>query len=120
MAIVTLVLALCSCASRAGVLRGRLVDEFGQQPAGEYTVLLCIVDPRDDTCQLTERYRTDTVAGEFQMRNVPAGQYGIYIISSGGIGTLLLRDEGKPLVIELAAGEDFDLGIVHLRPETPQ
>ncbi len=117
--VVVIVLILSSgCAPKAGVLRGRLAEENGDRPASEFTVLLCTSDPEDGTCRLNSRYQTTTIAGEFELRGVPVGQYGVYIISASGIGTLLLRDAGQPLIIELEKGIDFDLGIIHLRPDT--
>jgi hypothetical protein len=120
-AIAASILLLASCAPKAGVLRGKLVDENGDRPSSEYTVLLCTVNPNDGTCRLNSRYQTTTISGAFELSGMPAGQYGVYIISiSTGIGTLLLRDEGQPLIIQLEKGTDFDLGTVHLRAETPQ
>jgi hypothetical protein len=122
MAVVASILfLLCSCAPKAGVLRGKLVDENGKAPASEYTVVLCTVNPDNDTCRLNSRYQTTTIRGEFEMSDVPVGQYGVYVISySTGIGTLLLRDEGRPLVIQLEKGTDFDLGTIRLLASSTQ
>ena len=118
---VSILLILCACAPKAGTLQGKLVDENGEIPASEYTVLLCTLDLGTGNCRLNSRHQTTTLAGEFTLRDVPVGQYGVYIISdSTGIGTLLLRDSGQTLIIQLEEDQDFDLGTISLRPNAAQ
>jgi hypothetical protein len=115
-----LLLAGCSRTPMAGVLRGKLVAQDGSQLSGEYTVGLCTMDSSAEQCTLTSKYHTTTVGGEFELRDVPAGDYAVYVLSQSGNGILLQRDAGQTLVIRLEAGKDFDLGTITLRPGANQ